>query len=423
MNDQPPDRYVERRIAGLVLSAMEEARVVALLGARQVGKSTLARILATDSLGAEYLTLDDEPTRSLAVEDPVGFISGLSTPTVIDEIQRAPDLMLAIKARVDRDEARGQFLITGSADLRSLPTISDALPGRVDYLTLWPFTQGEIAARSETLLEHLFDSQAPQLSGEPVGRLAHVERLLAGGYPEALRRSEGARTRFFAGYLASILQREVVETSRLHQPGAVADLLRLVAVRSGSIARYQTMGSELGIDGKTVKRYTDVLERLFLIRVRRAWHVNLGKRQIKSPKLYISDSGLLASMIGADRQRVASDGGLAGALVETFVATELERQASWAPKPVSFWHYREQDREVDIIAERPSGEVVGVEVKSGATVRARDFAGLIQIRDQLGTRFRAGAVLHSGERTLPFGDRLWAIPLAALWSGSRMSGL
>lgn len=394
--------------------------MVALLGARQVGKSTLARVLATGSLGAEYLTLDDEPTRSLAAEDPVGFIGGLSTPTVIDEIQRAPDLMLAIKARVDRDGARGQFLITGSADLRSLPTISDALPGRVDYLTLWPFTQGEIAGRPETLLEGLFDSQAPQLSGEPAGRLAHVERLLAGGYPEALRRTERARTRFFAGYLSSILEREVVETFRLHQPGAVAGLLRLVAMRSGSIARYQTLGSELGIDGKTVKRYIDVLERLFLVRVRRSWHVNLGKRQIKAPKLYVSDSGLLASMIGADRQRIASDGGLAGALMETFVVTELERQVSWASEPVSFWHYREQDREVDIIAERRSGEIVGVEVKSGATVRARDFAGLIHIRDELGDRFRAGAVLHTGERTLPFGDRLWALPLAALWSGPRM---
>jgi predicted AAA+ superfamily ATPase len=160
-----------------------------------------------------------------------------------------------------------------------------------------------------------------------------------------------------------------------------------------------------------------VLERLFLVRIRQPWHVNLGHRQIKAPKLYIADPGLLAALIGADERRVREDDGFAGALFETFVATELERQASWSPEPLSFWHYREDEREVDVVVERPSGEIVGIEVKASATVRARDFRGLVHMRDRLGGRLAAGAVLYAGGQTLPFGERLWALPLNALWTG------
>lgn len=396
---------------------MDEARVVALLGPRQAGKSTLASALAGGPLAAEYVTLDDEATKASAAGDPTGFIAGVRTPAVIDEIQRVPELLLAIKVQVDRDNSRGQYLITGSANLRRLPTVSDALPGRVDYLTLWPFTQSEIERRRGSMLEALFRSEAPQISGAPVGRQTYADRILAGGFPEAVRRTSAGRARFFEGYVSSIVERDVPETSRVHDPDAVGALLRQVAARSGSLARYQSLGAELGLDGKTVKSYLGVLERMYLIRIRPAWHKNLGKRQIRAPKLYISDSGLMAAMIGIDPERIANDGGLAGSLFETFVTNEIERQASWAEGAITLWHYREAEMEVDVIAERPSGEVVGIEVKSGATVRPSDFSGLKHLRERLGQGFRAGVVLYSGEQTLPFGDRLWAVPLQSLWSG------
>ena len=171
-----------------------------------------------------------------------------------------------------------------------------------------------------------------------------------------------------------------------------------------------------GIDGKTAKAHLAVLERLFLVRIRQPWHVNLGQRQVKAPKLYVADPGLLAALIGADSQRVREDDGFAGALFETFVATELERQAAWSSEPLHFWHYREGDREVDVIVERPSGDIVGIEVKASATVRAHDFRGLVHMRERLGRRLLIGAVLYAGERTLPFGDGLWALPLSALWT-------
>jgi uncharacterized protein len=416
-NPQPSGRpYIERALASTVVEAMGEARVVALLGARQAGKSTLARRLADTALTAGYMTLDDEPTRALALGDPVGFVAALGRTTFIDEIQRAPDLLLAIKARVDRDDRPGQFLVTGSANLRRLPTVADALPGRVDYLTLWPFTQGELRGSPETFLPRVFDGDVPAIAGAPVGRSEYAARLLAGGFPEArLRSSPAARSRFFESYLTSIVDRDVVETSGVHDPQSVGTVLRLVAARSAALASYDALARDAGVAAKTVRSHLDVLERLFLVRIRRPWHVNLGQRQVKAPKLYVSDTGLLAGLVGANADRLATDGGLAGSLFETFVATELERQASWSAEPLTFWHYREGEREVDVIVERPSGEIVGIEVKASATVRPRDFSGLAHVRERVGDRLAAGIVLYAGERTLPFGDGLWAVPLQALW--------
>jgi predicted AAA+ superfamily ATPase len=411
----PPTELIERGMASVVADAMESARAVALLGPRQAGKSTLAQVLAGGRVPADYLTLDDDPVRSAARADPQGFVAALGRRTVIDEVQRAPDLLLAVKSRLDRDRSPGQFLLTGSANLRRVPGVADALPGRLDYLTLWPLTQGEIAGRYEDVLQRAFDGDIPSIVDAPVGRHEYAEMLVAGGFPEARMRSPAARMRFFTSYVGSIVDRDVADVARVQDPTAVGTLLRLVAARSGALARYETLARDAALDGKTVKSHLDVLERLFLVRIRRPWHVNLGKRQVKAPKLYMADSGLLAGMLGAGAGRVRDDDGLAGALFETFVATELERQASWSPQPLTFWHYREGEREVDTIVEWPSGEIVGVEVKASATVRARDFTGLAHLRDRVGARLRAGLVVYAGQRTLPFGDRLWALPLPGLW--------
>jgi len=407
---------IRRGLADVVSEAMGSARVVALLGPRQAGKSTLARVLAGGVLAADYLTLDDAGPRAAAAADPEGFVAALGRRTVIHEVQRAPDLLLAIKSRVDHDPSAGQFLLTSSANLRRIPAVADALPGRVDYLTLWPLTQGEIAGHRERVLERLFEGDVPSVTDAPIGREAHVDTLLAGGSRRRRTRSGAARVRFFEGYVSSIMDRDIADVARVHDPSSVGTLLRLVAARSGSLARYDGLGRDAGLDGKTVKSHLDVLERLFLIRIRRSWHVNLGQRQIKAPKLYISDTGLLSGLIGADKRRVREDGGLAGSLVETFVATELERQASWAAQPFTFWHYRDGAREVDTVVEHPSGDIVGIEIKAGATVRAEDFNGLTYLRDRVGGRLKAGIVVYAGARTLPFGDRLWALPLSGLWS-------
>lgn len=393
--------------------------MVALLGPRQAGKSTLAKLLAAGPLPAEYITLDDDGARALAADDPQGFVESLGHGTVIDEIQRVPALLLAIKSRVDRDWSPGQFLITGSANLRQIPTVADALPGRVDYLTMWPFTQGELTGRHEHFLPRLIAGELPRPATAPSGRAGYAEMLLAGGYPEARRRTPPARRRFFESYVSSIIDRDVPEISRVHDPASLGWLLRLLAARSAALVRYDALARETGLDGKTIKSHIGVLERLFLVRVRRPWHVNLSQRQVKAPKLYLSDPGMLAALLGADASRVREDHAFAGAIFETFVATELERQASFSPEPLTLWHFRQEEREVDVVVERPSGEIVGIEVKASATVRPRDFKGLAYLRERIGDRLLAGVVLYTGQQALPFGKRLWALPLSTLWQDDR----
>lgn len=168
-----------------------------------------------------------------------------------------------------------------------------------------------------------------------------------------------------------------------------------------------------------MRAHTKILEDLFLVRQLKPWHVNLGSRQIKSSKTYIADSGLLAHLIGADEKRIVDDGAIAGTMLESFVAMELLRQADWAGYPVELFHYRDkQQGEVDVIVERHDGSVVGIEVKAGATPSSGDFTGLRHLRDRLGDRFKAGIVLHAGADTLPFGERLAAVPVGGLWHQS-----
>lgn len=413
-----PTNLIERHLRPAAVEALAEARAVCLLGARQVGKSTLAKEIATHERPAAYLTLDDEGTRRSALEDPTGFIAAISGPAVIDEIQRAPDLMLAIKTRLDTSNDRGQFLLTGSANVITLPTIADALPGRIDYIRLWPFSQGELEGRRERFIDHLFAGEPPHIEGAEVGLSAYAERVVVGGFPDARDRSAGSRSRFFASYVASILGRDVEDVARVRDTTDIGRLLSVVAARSASLMSARGMGVDLGLDHKTTTAHTRVLEDLFLIWRMNPWYTNIGSRQVKTPKLHVTDTGLLTHLINANTDGLVRDATLAGPVMETFVAMELLRQCAWSQHEPSLFHYRDsQQREVDIVLEQRSGEIAGVEVKSAASVKRKDFAGLRYLRDKLGTRFKAGVVLYTGERTLPFGDRLAAVPLCGLWRG------
>ena len=399
------------------MEALGDSRAVALLGARQVGKSTLVADLVAAEYPARLINLDDDATANAARADPAGFIADVTGPVAIDEIQRVPGLLLAIKRRLDASQARGQFLLTGSANILSLPTVADALPGRVEYLTLWPFSQGELRGARETFIDGLFAGRFPSVSGMPVGRRASASMLVTGGYPELQDRSARGRTRFFSSYVASIIGRDLDDVGNVRNVESIERLLFVIAARSGGLTSFHGMAGDLGLDANTVRAHTKILEDLFLVRPLKPWHVNLGSRQIKSPKLYIVDSGLLSYLIGANERRIVEDGAVAGAMLETFSAMELLRQADWAEHPVQLFHYRDkQQREVDVVLERHDGEVVGVEVKASATPATSDFIGLRYLRDKLGNRFKGGVVLHTGADTLPFGDRLAAVPVAGLWS-------
>jgi uncharacterized protein len=410
-------RLIPRQIRPSLVDALADSRVACLLGPRQSGKSTLVQAVTADEHPARYVTLDDPATLALAREDPAGFVAG-SERMAIDEIQRVPELLLALKVVVDNDRSRGRFLITGSANIITHPRVADALPGRVEYLTLWPFSQAELAECPSTFLEAVFSGDAPRVENAPVGRKAYADRVVRGGFPGTVQADSARRQRFFAGYVDSILGRDVDELGSVRDSEAAARVLRLAAARSAALTNMSAIGRELGIDHKTVGKYLGSLEQLFLVVRLPAWPANLGHRVVRSPKLHIADTGMLCSLIGADTERLTTDGTLAGGVFETFAVTEIMRQADCGDfaHDLRPHHYRDQaGHEVDLVLERFNGDVVAIEAKATASPRPRDAAGLKLLRDNLGDRFKQGILLHLGAGTIPIGDRISAVPLAALW--------
>lgn len=410
---------IERRLRPRVIEALDDTRVVVILGARQVGKSTLVQAVATSDRPATVLGLDDLATRDAAAADPTGFVAGLATPVVIAEVQRVPDLLLAIKSRVDRDPAPGQFLLTGSANILTAPRIADALTGRAEYLRLAPFSQGELGGTIESFVPSLFDGRWPQVSGAGVGRAAYAEIVGTGGYPAVLDRTEARRARFFESYVDTIVQRDLSTIARVHDQANVRRLLSAIASTSAALLNFDSLARDLGLPANTLRSHATLLDTLFLTIRLEAWSTNLLSRVVKTPKAYVTDSGLLCHLIGADTARLVDDGALAGIAFETFIAMELHRQIAWQDNPPRLFHYRDRDgREVDLVLERRDGSVAAVEVKAAASVSSGDFRGLRHLRDKLGTRFKAGVLLYTGEHTVPFEDRLAAVPLCGVWASS-----
>jgi predicted AAA+ superfamily ATPase len=410
-------KLLARHAKAAVDLALADTRVVIVLGARQVGKSTLLEQIATsEGAGRRLMTLDDQAIRAAASLDPAGFIATLDTPVAIDEIQRVPELMTEIKLRVDRDNTPGQFAITGSANLLEMKQVKESLAGRAEYLRLHPFSQGELRGRRESFIPRLAEGEFPRIADAPVGRPGYAEMLAAGGYPEAQGRAANRRQRFFDSYVEGILERDLATLGDVADRAVVGRLLRAIGATSASELNIDRLSGSLATPATTIRRHIELLETLFLIRRVPAWSSNLLARTIKRPKVHVADSGLLTALIGADERRIAADHDLGGMLFETFVAMELDRQISWLDDRPQLFHFRDRDqREVDIVLEHRDGSVTGVEVKASATVHPRDLRGLRHLRDKLGDRFKAGALLYTGAATVPFGDRLAAVPLSGLW--------
>lgn len=408
-----------RAIVPIVLEELAASRAVGLIGSRQVGKTTLARRLLRERYPAAYVTMDDDVSRVAATSDPVGFVAGLSGPTIIDEIQRAPALMLALKQRLDTDDRRGQFLITGSANIATLPTIRDALPGRVVYLPVWPLAQAEIEGTEGTLVDDLFEAKVPEIRDAPVGRHAYTQRIAGGGYPDAYRRTARLRTSFFRSYVDSVVGRDVPDVARLRDGAAIGRLLRALGRRSATLLNLSGLAQDLGVDHKTVGHHLAILQDLLLVRVHPTWRTSsTALRDVKRPKVYLSDTGMLTALVGVDASGLERDDDLAGRAFETFVAMELVKLSGWSESRPTLLHLRDRDRhEVDIVLERPDEDIVGIEVKSSATVGPGDFRGLRHLRSRSASRFRSGVVMYTGAATVPFGNRLWAVPISSLWTG------
>ena len=409
---------LKRHLTSRVLEALTDTPVVLLNGPRQAGKSTLAQELASSRHPATYLTLDDATTLAAAQNDPKGFLAGFEEPIVIDEIQRAPELFLAIKAQVDRDRRPGRFLLTGSADVLLLPHLAESLAGRMEILTLWPFSQGEIEKVQENFIDILFSKTLHRKSYSYYPWPEMIQRILRGGYPEILSRPEESRqSAWFGSYITTILQRDVRDITHIEGLTALPRLLALLAARAASLINFSEISRTSAIPQSTLKRYMTIVETTFLLQVIPAWSGNLSKRLVKSAKLVIADTGLMTYLLGLNKERLLQDPILAGHVLENFVIMELKKQLSWNQTKAQLFHFRTQaGQEVDIVLEDPSGRVVGIEIKSSASIKADDLKGLKVLQETLGKRFLRGIILHSGSDFTPFGSELFAIPIGALWS-------
>lgn len=416
---------LDRHQSSLIIEALGDTPAVLIVGPRQAGKSTIAHSLGIEREAAELRTLDDPAAHASALSDPGSFIRGLSTPVIIDELQRAPDLLLAIKARIDAvrlaaDDASGMFLLTGSASIWDTLTAPESLAGRVERVRIWPFSQAEIAQHRVNFIDQIFAGRPSAIVTTP-GRDAIADAVITGGFPEVQARSERRAQRWFAEYLSRVLDRDIRELANVRRPQHLYALLTLCATRSAGILNLDAMLADLGSVKKTTgRRYYELLQRVYLIEELPAWGANLARAAVRSPKLVVCDSGLAAHLIGMSRARFVAGPDTrpgAGNLFETFVLTELLKIREWAKSDPRAYHWRDRSgREVDLILEQRDGSVVAVEVKLGESPSGADFAHLAHFREHLGDRFRCGVVICTSATTTPFGDRLWAVPVSALWS-------
>jgi predicted AAA+ superfamily ATPase len=409
-----------RFILNNILEALLDTPVIFLRGARQTGKSTLVQMIADGPYPADYVTLDTAGILSAAGTDPSGFIAGIEKPVVIDEAQRIPDLLLSIKEDVDRHRHPGRYILTGSADILTVPKVSDALAGRMELMTLWPLSVAEINGDGENLIDAFYKLEIIQkLNKDPEFDLN--DHLVAGGFPEPFQRSSPRRrTAWFDSYVSTILDRDIRGLSHIQDLTAVPRLLKLLASRVATLHNQSEISRSSGIPNSTLTRYLALLKTTFLVQELPAWSTNLGKRLVKSPKLMMVDTGLACSLLGIDKIGVQQGGEIVGRLFENFVALELFKHAAWSQKSVRLYHFRSsQGQEVDIVIEDGQGQIIGIEVKLSATPSSKDFTGLRILKEHLKKKFVRGLLIYTGNDVVPFEKNLHAVPIHYLMGSHR----
>jgi predicted AAA+ superfamily ATPase len=414
------DWRVRRRVVDLLYAMLATSPVVAITGPRTAGKSTLARELMA-TRGGTLLDLDDPAVRRLAEDDPTAFVGDLAEPVVLDEFQRAPGVLGAIKAELNRDRRPGRFVLTGSARHDVVPDLAEFLTGRVELLTLWPFAQAELIPGAPSVVDRLFDGSVLRLRRTSELRRADVvELVLQGGYPIVIGLPPEARTRWFANLATLVVERIAEDVAPLRRTDVAGKLLRLSAARTAQLLNIAEIGRDAGIGRDQAGNYLRLFELAYLVIQLPAWSTNLSAREAKRPKIHLADSGLAAHVQGITAKRLSPVDPAAvsrfGALLETFVVTEVIKQSGWASQLVNAFHFRTNDGiEVDLVLEAMDGQVCAIEIKAAGGLTPGATRGLEYLRDRLGERFVAGLVLTMGSQAQRIGDRLAVAPIDALW--------
>jgi len=406
--------YLPRPIRDRVLESLGDTPTVCLLGPRQVGKTTLAQRVDSER---SYLTLDDPTLLQVARQDPLGFVDSLPDRVILDEVQRAPELLVSMKSIIDRNRRPGRFLLTGSANLLLLPKVQESLAGRMEVIYLHPLTEQEKRVSTFSLLEALLEgSLTPKLGMDERHLPPAADVICQGGYPEPHGRPAHRARQWYRQYVNAIIQRDVQDVAEIRDTDGMLRLMELLAFRTATLINVSGASRELGLERATVDRYLTILERLFLIRLLPAWHRNQAHRLIKSPKVHLVDTGLAATLARLTPEQWLSEASRFGALLETHVVEQLMAQASWVDPELRFSHYRDKDQiEVDLVIER-GRDIWGVEVKRAATVQTRDAAGLARLAQQAGKQFQGGMLLYTGRHCLKLNvPGCFAVPIGMLW--------
>ena len=404
-----------RSLEPVIREALADTPVVCLLGPRQCGKTTLVQQLAPDRA---YVSLDEQNYHQTALADPAGFVASLPDTVTLDEVQRAPELLPAIKRAVDQDRRPGRFVLTGSANLLLVPTVTESLAGRMEMAQLHPLTESEKARAPGHFLSDLLNGAIePGIRPEAAPEGPSLpDRLVAGGYPEPLTRTPVRSRQWHRQYLRSIIDRDVQDVARVRDARELARLLELLALRSAGLLNTSNLANTLGLHRSTVDHYVAVLERLFLVRRLPAWRRNPAKRLIRTPKVHLLDTGLAATLADLTAYDWLGRRDRMGHLLASFVVQQLIAQATWTEPDLRFWHYRDKDRvEVDVVITR--GEKTwGIEVKAARGITSGDGKGLARLAARCGEDFESGVLLYAGRDRLPLADkRILAVPLSELW--------
>lgn len=398
----------------LLEDALQDTPVVLLHGPRQSGKTTLAKEIGGSKY--HYITFDDDTELAAARHDPRGYIEDLPDFCILDEVQRVPELFPSIKMVVDKNRLPGRFLLTGSANILALPRLSESLAGRMEIIHLRPLSQIEIEGNKCHFLYDAFNSNIKADFNSRLGDQL-FDRVISGGFPEPFQRTNAKRQRaWYSSYLSVLIQKDITEFANIHYSEEIPLLLSRVANNTASLVNMSEINQGLSFDAKTAKSYVNLLKHLFLVDTLQPWFSNRNKRLVKTPKIHIPDTGLLCALLKTTKAQLLADKTSMGPILESFIYSELRKQADWFDPELQFFHYRDKDQyEVDIIVQNSDGNLLGFEIKLAASVSEKDFKGLKRFQTQCPDKLLGGFVFYDGERTLSFGDNLKAVPIQALW--------
>lgn len=406
----------KRNSESALLQALQDTPAVLIHGSRQCGKTTLAQQVG-EKMGYHYISFDDDNQRQAAHADPVGFVQSLPDKTILDEVQRTPELFTSIKASIDKNRTPGRFILTGSANVLLLPTLADSLAGRIEIIRLRPLAQCEIAGQQPDFIRSLFDADFALQPKVPYRRMGEslAEVICAGCYPAALARSTPKRREiWYRDYITTLIQRDVQTIANIRNLDLLPKLLSLTASQTAHLFNATDLAAPFSVSRPTIREYLTVLEQIFLVEHLQPWHSNRLSRLIKTPKIHLADTGLACSLLGINSQTLWQEKALLGQLLETFVYQELRKHADWHDEALDFYHFRDKDKvEVDIILQQGK-RLAGIEVKASATITQNDFNGLRKLKNANGESFAAGVVFYDGDVILPFGERLFAVPVSML---------